>query len=181
MQKLIKLHAEGSIKWEKERDIYEKNYKLLKEKNAKFDINLKQDWLLSQSNGLKSHIECNILINLTKNQKKKYFFWFLEGILFKSNDIYKVYKYVLFDYILFDVDETLDKTVINLIINGFWNGTDPADNLTNILHNYYSFSTILEKLMNADDFQVYEYDDEEFEEFKRETEFDEAEVIYLRP
>ena len=70
MKKLIKLHVEGSIKWEKERDIYEKNYKLLNEKNAKFDINLKQDWLLSQSNGLKSYIECNILNNLTKNQKK---------------------------------------------------------------------------------------------------------------
>ena len=173
MQKLIKLHIEGSIKWEKERDIYEKNYKLLKEKNAKFDINLKQDWLLSQSNGLKSHIECNILINLTKNQKEKYFFWFLEGIVFKSTDIYKVYKYVLFDYMLFD------KTLINLIIDGFWNGTDPADNLTNILHKYYSFSTILEKLME-DDFHVSEYDDEEYEEFKSETEFDETEIIYLK-
>jgi len=173
MKKLIKLHVEGSIKWEKERDIYEKKYKLLKEKNAKFDINLKQDWLLSQSNGLKSHIEYNILINLTKNQKEKYFFWFLEGIIFKSNDIYKVWKYVLFDYMLFD------KTLINLIIDGFWNGTDAADNLTNILHKYYSFSTILEKLME-DDFGVTEFDHEEYEEFKSETEFDETEIIYLK-
>ena len=169
MQKIIKLLAEGSIKWEKERDIYEKNYKLLKEKNAKFDINLKQEWLLSQSNGLKSYIECNILNNLTKNPKKKYFYWLLKGIVFKSNDIYKVYKYVLFDYMLFD------KTLINLIIDGFWDGTDsdPADNLTNILHNYYSFSTILEKLME-DDLGVNEYDDEEYEKFKSENEIDET-------
>ena len=172
MKKLIKLHVEGSIKWEKERDIYEKNYKLLNEKNAKFDINLKQDWLLSQSNGLKSYIECNILNNLTKNQKKKYFYWFLVGIVFKSNDIYKVYKHVLFDYMLFD------KTVINHIIDGFWNENDPIDNPTNILHKYYSFSTILEKLME-DDFGIYEFDDEEYEEFKSDD-FDETtELLYL--
>lgn len=175
MQKLIKLHIEhieGSIKWEKERDIYEKNYKLLKEKNAKFDINLKQNWLLSQSNGLKSHIESKILINLTKNQKKKYFFWILEGIVFKSNDIYKVYKHVLFDYMI------KDKTVINHVIDGYWNGDNPANNQTNILHKYYSFSTILEKLME-DDFGVDEFDDEEFKEFKGED-FDETEIIYLK-
>ena len=76
MHKLLKLYIECDTKWEKERDIYEKNYKLLKEKNAKFDINLKQDWLLSQSNGLKSHIESKILINFTKNQKKSISFGF---------------------------------------------------------------------------------------------------------
>ena len=173
MHKLLKLYIECDTKWEKERDIYEKNYKLLKEKNAKFDINLKQDWLLSQSNGLKSHIESKILINFTKNQKKKYFFWILKGIVFKSNDIYKVYKHVLFDYML------KDKTVINHIIDGYWNGDDPANNQTNILHKYYSFSTILEKLME-DDFGVTEFDHEEYEEFKSETEFDETEIIYLK-
>jgi hypothetical protein len=173
MHKLLKLYIECDTKWEKERDIYEKNYKLLKEKNAKFDINLKQDWLLSQSNGLKSHIESKILINyFTKNQKKMYF-WFLEGIVFKSNDIYKVYKHVLFDYMI------KDKTVINHIIDGYWNGTNPADNQTNILHKYYSFSTILEKLME-DDFHVTEFDHETYEEFKSETEFDETEIIYLK-
>jgi hypothetical protein len=172
MQKLIKLYIEGDIKWEKERDIYEKNYKLLKEKNAKFDINLKQDWLLSQSNGLKSYIECNILNNITKNPKKKYFYWWLEGIVYKSTDIYKVYKHVLFDYML------VDKTLINIIIDGDWDEPDSADNLTNILHKYYSFSTMLEKLME-DDLGVYEFDDEEFKEFKGED-FDETEIIYLK-
>jgi hypothetical protein len=175
MQKLIKLHIEhieGSIKWEKERDIYEKNYKLLKEKNAKFDINLKQDWLLSQSNGLKSYIECNILNNITKNPKKKYFYWWLQGIVYKSTDIYKVYKHVLFDYML------VDKTLINIIIDGDWDEPDSADNLTNILHKYYSFSTMLEKLME-DDLGVNEFDDEEFKEFKGED-FDETEIIYLK-
>ena len=172
MQKLIKLHIEGSIKWEKERDIYEKNYKLLKEKKAKFDINLKQDWLLSQSNGLKSYIECNILNNITKNPKKKYFYWWLEGIAYKSTDIYKVYKHVLFDYML------VDKTLINIIIDGDWGEPDSADNLTNILHKYYSFSTMLEKLME-DDLGVDEFDDEEFKEFKGED-FDETEIIYLK-
>ena len=175
MQKLIKLHIEhieGSIKWEKERDIYEKNYKLLKENNAKFDINLKQDWLLSQSNGLKSYIECNILNNITKNPKKKYFYWWLEGIVYKSTDIYKVYKHVLFDIMI------VDKTLINIIIDGDWDEPDSADNLTNILHKYYSFSTMLEKLME-DDLGVAEFDDEEFKEFKGED-FDETtELIYL--
>jgi hypothetical protein len=170
MQNPIELIVEDFNKWDKERDIYKKNYNLLKEKNAKFDINLKQDWLLSQANGLKSHIEYNILTNFTKNQKEKFFYWILEDIMFKSNDIYKVYKYVLFDYVLFD----RNKTNINLIIDGFWN------NLTNILHNYNSFSTILEKIME-DDFGVIEFDDEEYEEFKSDTEvyFNESEVICL--
>ena len=55
MHKLLKLYIECDTKWEKERDIYEKNYKLLKEKNAKFDINLKQDWLLSIKRVKKSY------------------------------------------------------------------------------------------------------------------------------
>ena len=72
-----------------------------------------------------------------------------------------------------------NKTVINQIIDGYWNGTNIADNQTNILHKYYSFSTILEKLMD-DDFGISEFDnDEEYEEFKSEN-FDETtDLIYL--
>ena len=71
-----------------------------------------------------------------------------------------------------------DKTVINHIIDGFWNENDPIDNPTNILHKYYSFSTILEKLME-DDFGISEFDDEEYEKFKSDD-FDETtELLYL--
>lgn len=150
----LEKYFEYDLKWNQEREIYENNLKSLKDKKAKFDINLKKEWLLNQSLGLKNYIEYNIITNILKNQKEKYFYWIFEDITFKTNDIFKIYKYTLFEYIYFD-----KKTSIEKIINDNW-----IDDFTNILHNNYSFSNVLKKIME-DDFGVNEIDEEDVNKF----------------